>query len=138
MQKRRRRPKKTAPLKPLTGERLRRVEVDTTRLVQIDSLEDLEDVDVDGAIVKVAPQLTAQQKTSYDAAATKQYLKSRGAIAVISAPTVVRAAKRDKRPTRHESPRELAARWMKRQRVKEVVRTEASGMLDAAMSAEGL
>lgn len=80
------------------GVRIETIELETTRMIQIDGdLEEmLEEVDVRGAFVKFAPTIQASARSSVDLSRVADHLRKQGAIGVVMAPKVIRSETSDR------------------------------------------
>lgn len=67
------------------------VEHDATRLVDLDDLSILDDIDVDGCYVRLSLRLTPEERAQLNVPAIREKLAKRGALRVVQAIKVVRA-----------------------------------------------
>lgn len=99
------------------------------------------DADVSGAFVKLSPTVRREDRDSVDLAAAVAELRSRGALAVVSAPVVtVAMGKRDvRKPRAVIDVRTRVRTWLSRNlALSDADRDLVLEYLDAPLSAEGL
>jgi hypothetical protein len=69
--------------------KLTRIPINSTELVEIKNLDDLQSTEVNGAVVKISPNLYPNEIKALDKAGIENSLKIRGAISVIIKPNII-------------------------------------------------
>lgn len=121
---------------------IERRSVETTILVQLDDLERIAEIgeaDVEGAIVKVCPRISASKRDRFDGAAIARRIRELGAISVTLAPIIVPdAAEKPRALAPKLNPRELVEAWLEEQHLDDDDRESVRANVFHFMDAEGL
>lgn len=118
---------------------LRRIEVPTMELVQINTVDQVETAVVKGRIVKLSPTVKASEKDAFDGPAHVARLRERGALVVVLAPRTVIDTVTKREEIETTDPRELVAKWFEDQKAIDAATREAANeIVLETMEQEGL